>query len=161
MSVTVVKEYLSAWGKESQVLEFTVSSATVALAAEALGTIEARIAKTLAFAKGTTCILVVTAGDARINNRQFKDQFGMKAKMLDIETTYQLTGHPIGGVCPFALPDENISVFLDKSLKRFETVFPACGSPNSAIELTIDELYTISKCVAWVDVCTGWNDQYT
>lgn len=157
MSISSVKEYLSAWGKESDVLEFDVSSATVALAAEALGITEARIAKSLAFAQGSTCILVVTAGDARIHNRKFKDQFGMKAKMLDVETTYLLTGHPVGGVCPFALFDESISVYLDESLKRFETVFPACGSPNSAIELTIDELSTLSKYTAWVDVCSGWD----
>ena len=156
MSVSAVKKYLSAWGKESQVLEFTVSSATVTLAAEALETSPARIAKTLAFAKENSCMLVVTAGDARIDNRRFKAQFGMKAKMLDAETIFSMTGHPVGGVCPFALPDATISVFLDTSLKRFETVFPACGSPNSAIELAIEELQTIARSSGWVDVCSGW-----
>lgn len=156
MSLTTVREYLANWGKDSQILEFDVSSATVALAATALGIAEARIAKTLAFAQDSTGILVVTAGDARIHNRRFKDQFGMKAKMLDAESTYALTGHPVGGVCPFALAQENISVYLDVSLKRFETVFPACGSANSAIELTIAELVTMAQSKGWVDVCSNW-----
>lgn len=156
MSLTTVREYLANWGKDSHILEFDVSSATVALAATALGIAEARIAKTLAFAQDSTGILVVTAGDARIHNRRFKDQFGMKAKMLDAESTYALTGHPVGGVCPFALAQENISIYLDVSLKRFETVFPACGSANSAIELTIAELVAMAQSKGWVDVCSNW-----
>ncbi|MFA7370890.1 MAG: YbaK/EbsC family protein [Sphaerochaetaceae bacterium] len=157
MSVEKVKEYLKQWGKEGGVRVFNASSATVELAAEALHTAEKRIAKSLAFAKNDGAILVVAAGDAKIDNRAFKDTFKMKAKMLDPERTYELTGHKVGGVCPFAIPEE-VEIYLDTSLKRFDTVFPACGSANSAIELKVEELYTISRATSWVDVCKGWQD---
>ncbi len=152
MSVEKVKAYLSQWGKESQVQEFTTSSATVELAAEALHVQPARIAKTLSFRKEDGCLLVVTAGDRRIDNPKFKATFGFKATMLPFEQVEQLTGYAVGGVCPFALP-EGTPVYLDISLKEFETVFPACGSSNSAIELTGNELEEYSHSRGWVDVC--------
>ena len=132
--------------------EFPVSSATVVLAAQALGVAPERIAKTLAFQNGEGCILVLAAGDARVNNRKFKDRFSMKAKMLSPEDTVRLVGHPVGGVCPFGIND-GIPVYLDESLRRFETVFPAVGSANSAIELNLDELFAYSHAEEWVDVC--------
>lgn len=156
MSIESAKAYLAAWGKDKDVLEFSVSSATVGLAAMALHTEGARIAKTLSFARGEGCLLLVAAGDARIDNKRFKTEFGMKARMLDAATTRVFTGHAIGGVCPFGLPDGDIEVYADVSLKRFATVFPACGSANSAIELAPDELFAIAGCVRWVDVCSGW-----
>ena len=155
MSIEKVKEYLKAFGVEDRVQEFDVSSATVELAAKALGTEGARIAKTLSFYGTDGCILVVAAGDARIDNSKFKNQFHIKAKMLSAEDVVKLTGHIVGGVCPFAL-DGNVKVYLDISLKRFETVYPAAGTANSAIKLTPEELYSISKAEQWVDVCKGW-----
>jgi len=130
-----------------------VSTATVPLAARALGVADARIAKTLSLEDGQQALLIVTAGDARINNRKFKDTFGFKARMLSSEQALERTGHAIGGVCPFGVPDE-ARVYLDVSMKRFETVFPACGTSNSAIELTLDELTTYSESLGWVDICT-------
>jgi len=155
MGIEAVKEYFRTFGLDSKVREFEVSSATVLLAAQALDVNPERIAKTLSFKKEDGCILVVTAGDAKIDNTKFKAAFSMKATMLAPAEVSLLVGHPIGGVCPFAIP-ENIPVYLDDSLKRFETVFPACGSGNSAIELTCDELFRYAKGRQWVDVCKDW-----
>ncbi len=132
--------------------EFTVSSATVELAALALGVEGARIAKTLSFKKEDSCILILAAGDARIDNRKFKDKFHMKAKMPSPDEVLELVGHPVGGVCPFGIND-GIDVYLDESLKRFTTVFPAVGSGNSAIELNLDDLFKYSNAIEWIDVC--------
>ena len=137
---------------EDRVREFTVSSATVELAALALGVEGARIAKTLSFKRDDGCILILAAGDARIDNHKFKEKFHMKAKMLTPDEVLSLVGHPVGGVCPFGI-NEGIDVYLDDSLKRFETVFPAVGSPSSAIELNLDELFKYSNAVEWIDVC--------
>ena len=152
MSIEAVKEYLSQWGRDKDVLEFPVSSATVELAAEALHTAPEKIAKTLSFVNGEGCLLVVAAGNARIDNPKFKAAFGMKAKMLPPDRALELTGHAVGGVCPFALP-ENVPVYLDGSLKDKEVIYPACGSSNSAIRLTPDELERYSHSRGWVDVC--------
>ena len=157
MSIERVKDYFRILGMEKRVWEFETSSATVELAAETLGVRPARIAKTLSFALGEGCVLVVAAGDARVDNRKFKDQFGTKAKMLAYDEVERLTGSEVGGVCPFALPKPT-PVYLDGSLKRFATVFPACGSTNSAIELTCEELFRVSNAVAWVDVCKDWEE---
>lgn len=155
MAIEPVKAYLAARGMEGRVLEFDGSSATVELAARAAGVEPARIAKTLSFDGEEGGLLVVTAGDAKIDNAKFKAQFQRKARMLSPDAVLALTGHAVGGVCPFALP-EGVPVYLDVSLKRFATVFPACGSANSAIELTMDELDRLSGARAWVDVCKGW-----
>ena len=153
MSISLVKEYLSQWGRDKDVLEFHVSSATVELAAQALSTEPKRIAKSLSFADGDdACIIVVLAGDAKANSGKFKRAFGTKAKMLSHERTQELTGHAVGGVCPFALEDKPVKVSLDKSVQRFESVFPACGSSNSAIELTLPELELYSHSCGWVDI---------
>lgn len=157
MSVKDVKEYLAEWGLEDRVLEFDTSSATVELAAQTVGVIPARIAKTLSFMLQEGPLLVVCAGDARIDNHKYKDTFGCKAKMLSPEEAIELVGHAVGGVCPFAIKP-GVRVCLDDSLKRFDTVFPACGSSNSAIELTCEQLYATSRAVAWVDVCKDWNN---
>lgn len=155
MSIERVKQYFREFGMEQRVWEFDTSSATVELAAQTLGVRPARIAKTLSFALGEGCVLLVTAGDARIDNRKYKDRFQAKASMLTFENVERLTGSAVGGVCPFALP-EGTPVYLDDSLKRFSTVFPACGSDNSAIELTCEELYRFSRAAGWVDVCKDW-----
>lgn len=154
MAIETVKEYFAALGMADRVMEFSVSSATVELAAAAIGTEGARIAKSLTFrgADGQ-CVMIVTAGDTKIDNPKFKQTFGCKAKMLSAEEVLAETGHAVGGVCPFALPDSGVFVYLDESMKRFPTVFPACGSANSAIELTPDELFRYSGAVRWVDVC--------
>ena len=157
MSIERVKEYFASVGLADRVREFDVSSATVELAALALGCEGKRIAKTLSFMGPAGPLLVVAAGDARIDNAKFKAQFGLKAKMLTPEQAVELVGHAVGGVCPFAV-NEGVEVWLDESLKRFETVFPACGSSNSAIELTIPELEKYAAPKGWVDVCKGWND---
>lgn len=151
MSIERVRAYFKMLGIENRILEFPVSSATVELAAAALGTEGKRIAKTLSFLVDGKAVLVVTAGDAKIDNRKFKDFFHVKAKMLSYEQVTELIGHAVGGVCPFAV-NEGVEVYLDESLKRFETVFPACGSGNSAIELTIPELEKYSGYKEWVDV---------
>ncbi len=151
MSIEAVKAYFRSFGREQDVQEFPVSSATVELAAQALSTEPARIAKTLSFQDGEDCLLVVTAGDTKIDNQKFKAYFGFKAKMLTPEQALAMTGHAVGGVCPFALP-EGVRVVLDESMRRFSTVFPACGSSNSAIELTCEELERYSGGV-WADVC--------
>ena len=155
MSVERVREYFRGKGIEERILEFDVSSATVELAAKALGCEGKRIAKTLSFHVGDRVILIVTAGDAKIDNQKYKSQFGAKARMLSCDEAELLTGHPVGGVCPFAVND-GVDVYLDQSLRRFETVFPACGSSNSAIELTAEELEEHSDSLGWVDVCKGW-----
>ena len=157
MSIEKVKAYFRTRGMEDRVMEFSVSSATVELAAIALGCEECRIAKTLSFHVGERVVLVVMAGDTKIDNQKYKAQFGTKAKMLEYEEAPALIGHAVGGVCPFAVND-GVEVYLDESLKRFETVFPACGSSNSAIELTIPELERCSGYTAWIDVCKGWNE---
>ena len=152
MSIERVKAYFRTKGMEERIQEFEVSSATVALAAQALNCEEKRIAKTLSFHVGEKVILVVAAGDAKIDNPKYKAFFGTKAKMLSYDEAEALIGHAVGGVCPFAV-NEGVEVYLDKSLKRFETVFPACGSSNSAIELRMSELEEHSNYVSWVDVC--------
>lgn len=152
MSIERVKAFFKEKGMEDRIQEFETSSATVALAAQALGCAENRIAKTLSFHVGEQVVLVVAAGDAKIDNPKYKAFFGTKAKMLSFEEAEPLIGHAVGGVCPFAV-NEGVAVYLDESLKRFETVFPACGSSNSAIELTIEELEAYSDFVEWVDVC--------
>ena len=152
MSIQKVKEYLAAYGAADRIREFDVSSATVELAAKALGCAESRIAKTLSFMLGDRVVLVVAAGDVKVDNRKYKDFFGGKAKMLAREDAERLTGHAVGGVCPFAVND-GVEVWLDESLKRFGTVFPACGSASSAIELTLDELEKFSRAKGWTDVC--------
>lgn len=155
MSIEKVRAYFRTKNMESRILEFDQSSATVELAAQALGCEGKRIAKTMSFKIGDKPILIVTAGDARINNAKYKARFSTKAKMLTHEEAAELIGHAVGGVCPFAV-NEGVTVYLDESLKRFETVFPACGSSNSAIELTIPELEELSGYTEWVDVCKDW-----
>lgn len=155
MAIEIVKEYFSKFGIADRVKEFDVSSATVELAAQALGCDPCRIAKTLSFLVDGHAILIVTAGDAKIENSKYKAQFETKAKMLTPDEAETLVGHAVGGVCPFGIKD-GVSVYLDNSLKRFTSVFPACGSSNSAIELTIDELEKYSGFVSWIDVCKNW-----
>lgn len=157
MAIEKVREYFNQWGMEDRILEFDVSSATVELASQAVGCEPKRIAKTLSFMVDGKPILIVVAGDARIDNAKYKAQFSAKAKMLTPDQVLELVGHAVGGVCPFGIPDD-VMVYLDKSLKRFETVFPACGSSNSAIELSIEELEKYSNYSAWVDVCRGWEE---
>ncbi|MBR1811154.1 MAG: YbaK/EbsC family protein [Clostridia bacterium] len=152
MSVEKVREYLKPYGMDSRILEFDVSSATVELAAQALGCEGARIAKSITFKVGDSAVMVVTAGDTKIDNAKYKAFFGTKAKMLTAGEVLDLVGHAVGGVCPFAVND-GVKVYLDESLKRFSTVFPACGSSNSAIELTMPELERCSGYIAWIDVC--------
>ncbi len=156
MSIEIVRRYFSSYGMEERILEFPVSSATVDLAAQAVGCIPARIAKTLSFKVGEDPILIVA--DAKIDNRKYKDKFGKKAVMLSQEEVAEKIGHAVGGVCPFGIPD-TVSVYLDESMKRFETVFPAAGSSNSAIELNMEELMRYSRAKEWIDVCKGWQEQ--
>ena len=158
MSIEIVRRYFSSYGMEERILEFPVSSATVDLAAQAVGCIPARIAKTLSFKVGEDPILIVAAGDAKIDNRKYKDKFGKKAVMLSQEEVAEKIGHAVGGVCPFGIPD-TVSVYLDESMKRFETVCPAAGSSNSAIELNMEELMRYSRAKEWIDVCKGWQEQ--
>lgn len=155
MAIEKVKAYFRQFGMEGRMREFDVSSATVELAAQVLDCQPCRIAKTLSFLVDGRAVLIVAAGDAKIDNPKYKAQFGAKAKMLTPEEVDALIGHSVGGVCPFAV-NEGVTVYLDESLKRFETVFPACGSGSSAIELTIPELERYSGYTAWVDVCKGW-----
>lgn len=155
MSIEAVRKYFKTFGMEDKVMEFDVSSATVELAAQALDVEPARIAKTLSFKKDDGCILIVTAGDGKIDNQKFKAKFSMKAKMLSPEEVLELVGYPVGGVCPFGVKG-GVPVYLDISMKRFKTVFPAAGSGSSAIELTCDELFKYSKALEWIDVCKGW-----
>lgn len=155
MSIERVRAFFADRGMEHRVLEFPVSSATVELAAQAVGCEPARIAKTLSFLVNDGAILIVAAGDVRVDNHKYKEQFSTKAKMLSPEQVAEMIGHRVGGVCPFAV-NENVAIYLDASLNRFQTVFPACGSSNSAIELTIEELEKYSGCCGWIDVCKDW-----
>ena len=157
MAIEKVREYFAGFGIADRILEFDTSSATVELAAQALGCEPCRIAKTLSFMLEDGAILIVAAGDAKIDNTKYKARFGKKAKMLTPDEVVQRVGHAVGGVCPFAV-NPGVTVYLDESLKRFDTVFPACGSSNSAIELTIPELEKYSVLSGWVDVCKGWEN---
>lgn len=156
MAIEAVREYLKQWNVQDRILEFPVSSATVELAAQAVGCEPARIAKTLSFLVEDHPVLVVTAGDAKVDNHKYKDQFHVKAKMLTPDQAVELVGHAVGGVCPFAVK-EGVEIFLDESLRRFDTVFPAAGSSNSAVEVTMEELEKFSGSSQWVDVCKGWS----
>lgn len=155
MSIEAVREYLKQWNVDSRILEFPVSSATVELAAAAVGCEPARIAKTLSFMVDGNAVLIVAAGDAKVDNGKYKAQFHTKARMLTPREAEELIGHAVGGICPFGIK-VGVAVYLDTSLRRFDTVFPACGSSNSAIELTIPELERYSHSGEWVDVCKGW-----
>lgn len=155
MAIEKVRAYFARFGMEDRILEFDVSSATVELAAVAVGVAGKRITKTLSFLIGDKPILVAVAGDAKISNPKFREQFHTKAKMIPYEQVESLIGHGVGGVCPFAI-NEGVEVYLDISMKRFETVFPAAGSENSAIELTPEELEKYSDAIGWVDVCKDW-----
>ena len=157
MSIERVRAYFEALGIASRIQEFPVSSATVELAAAALGCEPCRIAKTLSFSLNGAPILIVAAGDAKVDNARYKAQFGVKAKMLTPDEALALVGHAVGGVCPFAVND-GVTVYLDESLRRFERVFPACGSSNSAIELNVEELEQYANAAQWVDVCKAWRE---
>lgn len=157
MSIERVKEYFRQYGMEDKIMEFEMSSATVELAAEAVGCEPARIAKTLSFKVGETPILIVAAGDAKVDNPKYKAQFRTKAKMLGNDEVTALIGHAVGGVCPFAV-NEGVEVYLDESLRRFESVYPAAGSGNSAIQMTMADLEKYSGSSQWIDVCKGWNE---
>ncbi|MDR1128781.1 MAG: YbaK/EbsC family protein [Treponema sp.] len=152
MGIDQVRAYLNRWNRAKDIIEIEASTATVPEAANALGVIPARIAKSISLRTENSAIVIVTAGDMKLDNRKYKDRFGVKAKMLSPEEALEATGYAIGGVCPFALPPD-AGVYLDISLKRFQTVYPACGSGNSAIELTLDELDEYSQNKDWVDVC--------
>lgn len=158
MSVDNVRKHLEHWGKDKDIINLDTLIATVDMAATALGVEPCRIAKTLSFRSNGSAILVVAAGDARIDNTKFKAEFGYKAKMLDPDEVLIFTGHAVGGVCPFGLV-QDIPVFLDKSLKRFDAVYPACGSDNTAIKLTCGELEEYSSARKWVDVCKDWQQE--
>lgn len=155
MAIERVREYFKKHNIEERIQEFEVSSATVELAAKALGCKPERIAKTLSFQVDGQAILIVAAGDAKVDNAKYKAQFSAKAKMLTADEVEEKIGHKVGGVCPFGV-NEGVTIYLDESLKRFETVFPACGSSNSAIELTLQELEAYSSYTSWIDVCKGW-----
>lgn len=155
MSIEKVREFFKQFNKDNDILEFDTSSATVELAAAAAGVIPARIAKTLSFYDKDGCVLVVTAGDRRIDNGKFKKTFNMKARMLSPDKVLQFTGYEVGGVCPFAIDSPDVRIYCDSSMKRFDTVFPACGNSSSAIKLTCDELFQYSNSIEWVDVCKG------
>lgn len=158
MSIDRVKLFFEQYRMEDRIQEFPVSSATVELAAKALGIEGKRIAKTLSFLKDDGCILIVTAGDGKVDNRKFKETFHQKARLVPFEQVEQWTGHQPGGVCPFAVR-EGVPVYLDVSLKRFQTVFPACGSSNSAMEMSLEELERYSAASGWVDVCKDWQQE--
>lgn len=157
MAIEKVRAFFAQFGMADRIMEFDVSSATVELAAQALSCEPCRIAKTLSFHADGAPVLIVAAGDAKVDNPKYKAQFGVKAKMLSTDEAQALIGHAVGGVCPFAV-NEGVKVYLDASLRRFETVYPACGSSNSAIELTLPELEQYSGAAAWIDVCKGWNE---
>lgn len=152
MSIEKVRAYFKTLGIEDRIQEFDVSSATVELAAQALCCDEARIAKSITMNINGECVIIVTAGDVKIDNPKYKAEFSTKAKMLTHEQALEMTGHAVGGICPFALND-GCRVYLDESLKRFDYVYPACGSSNSAVKLTPDELEKYSHSIKWVDVC--------
>ena len=155
MGIEKVKQYFMQWDIADKIIELNASSATVELAAQAIGCEPNRIAKTLAFMVHEKAILIVAAGDAKIDNPKYKAQFSTKAKMLTADEVIELIGHAVGGVCPFGIND-GVTVYLDESLKRFEIVFPACGSSNITIELTIEELEKYSNYSSWIAVCKGW-----
>lgn len=157
MAIERVKAYFRQYGMEGQILEFPVSSATVELAAQAVGCEPARIGKTLSFKLGDKVILILTAGDAKIDNAKYKACFGKKAVMLKHEEVEPAVGHGVGGVCPFGV-NEGVETYLDISMQRFETVYPAAGSENSAIELNMEELEKYAANKGWVDVCRGWQE---
>ena len=157
MSIEVVRSYLKQWNVDEKILEFPVSSATVELAAQAVGCEPARIAKTLSFLVDGHAILIVAAGDAKVDNGKYKSIFHTKAKMLSPDQVTELIGHAVGGVCPFGVK-EGVEIYFDESLRRFETVFPAAGSSNSAIEVTMEELERYSGRGQWIDVCKGWQE---
>lgn len=152
MSLVRAKEYLKKYNLENDILEFDISSATVELAAKAIGCEAREIAKTLSFIVNDSAILVVAAGDVKVDNNKFKQEFGVKAKMIDKEQVESLIGHAVGGVCPFGV-NKGVKIYLDVSLKRLDTVYPACGSSNSAIKLTLEKLQEIINCDKWIDVC--------
>ncbi len=156
MSIDKVREHLKLWNRENDIIEFGQSSATVELAARALNTEESRIAKTLSFKVENNAILVVTAGNMKIDNRKYKDEYGCKAVMLSPEEVKELVGHEVGGVCPFGIKND-VDVYLDVSLKKYDFVYPACGSSNSAIKMKYEELEIISRAKKWVDVCKEKN----
>ncbi|MBI3800363.1 MAG: YbaK/EbsC family protein [Deltaproteobacteria bacterium] len=158
MSIDNAREHLKFWNRDNDIIEFEKSSATVELAAKALNTEESRIAKTLSFKIENKAILIITAGNMKIDNRKYKDEYGCKAVMLSPEEVKELIGHEIGGVCPFGIKND-VNVYLDISLKKYDFVYPACGSPNSAIKMTYDELGTISRAKKWVDVCKEKNSE--
>ena len=158
MSLERVRAFFAAHGLADRVMAFDVSSATVKLAAQAVGVPGARIAKTLSLAQPDGCALIVAAGDAKIDNTRYKAVFHTKARMLSAEEALAATGYAVGGVCPFALPD-GVPVYLDVSLRRFDTVYPAAGSANSAVPLSCEELFSLSHARAWVDVCKGWREE--
>lgn len=160
MAIDKVRVYFRELGIEERIKEFEVSSATVELAAQALGCAPERIAKTLSFLVEDGAVLIVAAGDAKVDNAKYKAMFHCKAKMLAPDQVETMIGHAIGGVCPFGI-NEGVKVYLDESLKRFETVFPACGSSNSAIGLTIAELEKYAAPCEWIDVCKGWQPEET
>lgn len=152
MSLVKAKEYLQKYGLENNIMEFSVSSATVEEAAKAINCKEEEIVKTLAFIVGEKPILIATTGDSKIDNSKFKKEFNVKAKMISFEDVEKLVGHAVGGVCPFGIK-ENVDVYLDDSIKRFKIIYPACGSSNSAVKLTVEELEKASNCKKWIDVC--------
>lgn len=152
MSLVKAKEYLQKYGLENNIMEFSVSSATVEEAAKAINCKEEEIVKTLAFIVGEKPILIATTGDSKIDNSKFKKEFNVKAKMIPFEDVEKLVGHSVGGVCPFGIK-ENVDVYLDDSIKRFKIIYPACGSSNSAVKLTVEELEKASNCKKWIDVC--------
>lgn len=158
MSFDTVKQYLHSQGLEDRVIQFSDSTATVALAAEALGCEEARIAKTMSFLRKDKPIVIVTAGDVKVDNKKYKDTFGVKAKMVPYDQVEEYIGHVPGGVCPFVL-NKDVSVYLDISLKRFDIVYPAAGDSHSAVRLSLNELQKLVMSIAWVDVCKGWENQ--
>ena len=159
MAIDKVREYMKQFGKEQDIREFNESSATVELAAHAVGVIPAQIAKTLSFKVDDACVLIVAAGEAKIDNHKYKQYFHTKAKMLTPEEVIDFTGHAIGGVCPFAVDRSRVKVYLDVSMKRFDIMYPAAGSSSSAVKLTIPELETCSGYEEWIDVCKGWQEE--
>ena len=158
MSIERVRAYLQTRGMADRIREFPVSSATVALAAQALGVEEARIAKSLTFKLEERTVMVVAAGDAKVDNTRYKNTFGGKAKMLTPDEAVTLVGHAVGGVCPFVV-NEGVEVYLDESLRRFDAVYPAAGSASSAVRLSCEELEALSGCKQWVDVCKAWRPE--
>lgn len=157
MSIDKVKNYLKKYSYDDKILEFDKSSATVELAAKAIGCKESEILKTLSFKINDDCIVVCVSGDSRVDNRKYKDLFNVKARMLKHDEVEYYTGHKVGGVCPFALK-EGVKIYLDKSLKKHEYVYPACGSFNSAIRLSLSELERITEYPEWIDVCREDNN---